>query len=487
MAEREHCQIGSLSTAETTSTGEQVPSAGYNLLRLAPIRTLVLWPGFPYVFQVGLLIAFVGLAWLGWNVRAPESAPDKLFAKTHLVTLLIWGLWWPTMVWFAVLFGRAWCMVCPLELVSNLAERLSRRLALPQANLPRWMAAGWVILALYALIQLLVAGAHLHRVPHYTAIFLIGLLAMTLVTGVLIRHRAFCRGFCPVGLLLGTYGRGGMLAVRAGGEEKCAACDERSCLQSCNRTKLDGRSCPSLLNPPKLDTNRDCLVCGQCIKACEPDNMQLVLRPPFSARDAREPLASWPITLFVMLVCGFVTYELCSEWPAAAKTFKFVPNWIAAQVGIGAGWAKGVWMLFVVPLVVWTLLGLIVRVLGGASSIAAAWRRLALPVVVIIAAGHMAKGLAKVNSWGGYLPGALADPSGAATAAAISGKTAAAPAAFLPMWAVAAVGIALIVAGFMLGMREARMANGRGANGPVTVSLGVVTIVSLGLVLGWMS
>ncbi len=31
---------------------------------------------------------------------------DKLHARTNLVTLIIWGLWWPAMVWFAMLFGR---------------------------------------------------------------------------------------------------------------------------------------------------------------------------------------------------------------------------------------------------------------------------------------------------------------------------------------------------------------------------------------------
>jgi hypothetical protein len=87
----------------------------------------------------------------------------KLFAKTNLATSLIWGVWWPAMLWIAVLFGRAWCMVCPLEVVSNVSERLARASKFPQRPLRKWMASGAVIVGLYALIQMLVAGAYQSR------------------------------------------------------------------------------------------------------------------------------------------------------------------------------------------------------------------------------------------------------------------------------------------------------------------------------------
>jgi polyferredoxin len=72
----------------------------------------------------------------------------------------------------------------------------------------------------------------------------------------------------------------------------CRECTGRDCLVSRNRTRVDARSCPSLLNPGKLASNKDCLVCGQCVKSCQPDNMRLLLRRPFSFSDVREALAS---------------------------------------------------------------------------------------------------------------------------------------------------------------------------------------------------
>lgn len=290
------------------------------------MRLVALSPLFPYLIQVAILGLFVWLAILAWGQFAPEGVPAKQFAQTNLVTLLVWGLWWPAMVWVAVVFGRVWCAVCPLELLSNLTERLGRRLGVRQQALGQWLRSGFLIVALYALIQMLIAGIELHRVPTYTSIFLWSLLALAGLTGFFLKDRAFCRGFCPVGLLLSTYGRGGILAVRSSEESTCDGCPGKDCRHRDHRNRLDARSCPSLLNPATLNRSSDCLVCLQCAKACPSANMGLFLRRPFPIADTREMLASWPVTLFLIVVSGYVGYELCSEWKAAQAAFLWVPE-----------------------------------------------------------------------------------------------------------------------------------------------------------------
>ena len=260
---------------------------GVNLLRFKPVRELVHWSGFPYVFQGAMLIVLVALGVVSWQQYAPDGVADGLYARTNLVQLLIWGLWWPAMVWAAVLLGRAWCMVCPLELVANVSERLSRQVGIQHRVLGRWLRSGFAIVALYAVIQMLVAGIHLHRVPAYTSFFLFGLIGSAAIVGSVFKDRAFCRGFCPVGLLLGTYGRGGMLAVRHESTEQCDDCTSHDCVLACHHTRWQGRSCPSLLNPARLDSNRDCLVCGQCIKGLTAG--QHAAPPPSSLPRRRRP------------------------------------------------------------------------------------------------------------------------------------------------------------------------------------------------------
>ena len=374
------------------SATEEMPSPqGFDLLKIRWIRSSIRSPLFPYVFQVAMLAVFVFLAIFSWQTYPPTGISDKLFAKSNLVSLLVWGLWWPAMVWAAVLFGRVWCAVCPLELVANVTERLGRVLGIKQRILGKWLRSGLLIVGLFAAIQMLVPSIHLHRIPAYTSMFLWGLLATAAFVGFLFKDRAFCRGFCPVGLLLSTYGRGAMLAVRPTTAKTCADCDGKDCVRACNRTKLDNRSCPSLLNPAKLNANTDCLVCGQCIKVCQPENMGLFVRRPFSSLDARESIASWPVTLFVMLVSGFVISELCSEWSSAQVVFQTVPKAVAVWSGLTAqaGWIEGIWTLLVVPSIVWSLLGVLVIALRGAANLSEAWRRLALPLAVVIGAGHL--------------------------------------------------------------------------------------------------
>ena len=82
-------------------------------------------------------------------------------------------------------------------------------------------------------------------------------------------------------------------------------------------------------------------------------------------------------------------------------------------------------------------------------------------MVVVVAAAHIAKGLAKMTSWAGFLPGDLADPSGVARATALAAKALAPPTALLPLPVVGAVSMLLVVAAVLLGIREARLADGR--------------------------
>jgi hypothetical protein len=68
--------------------------------------------GVPYAFQAVGLPAFLTLMVAGWGQHAPPGVNAKLYAKTNLVTLVVWGIWWPAMIWAAALLGRAWCAVC---------------------------------------------------------------------------------------------------------------------------------------------------------------------------------------------------------------------------------------------------------------------------------------------------------------------------------------------------------------------------------------
>lgn len=469
------------------SVFEQVPANGLNLLAVGPIRRLVLWAGFPYVFQLLILGILLLLATLGWGQLAPKGVPDKLYAKANLVNLAVWGVFWPAIVWATVLLGRVWCTICPLELVSNLFERVGRRFGVAQRSIPAWLRAGWLMVLLYALLQLLVAGLHLHRVPAYTSIFLWAMVATAAVTGMLFRDRAYCRGFCPVAPLLKVYGRGGMIAARAGGTTACRSCDGKTCAATENRSKLDARSCPTLLNPAVLNNSEDCLLCGQCMKNCEPGNMRLLFRRPFPAEDARVPLASWPVTLFVVIVSGFVTAEVASEWAAAKSVFLAPADWATKALAnpAAAGWMEGIWTIVVFPLLLWTAIAGLILLFKGASSLGEGARRVALPVAVVVAAAQMAKGLAQFVSWVGFLPVAWHQPDGINTSLAMAARSMKQPDSLVSLPVVSLVGVGLVLIALVYSIREVRYANGLSVKTVWRIPM-VVLAASFGFVIfGW--
>jgi hypothetical protein len=453
-----------------------VTKGGFDLLSLRPVAALVRWPAFPGVLQMLVLVVFVALACLGWNHLTPEGVNAKLYAKTNLVNLTIWGLWWPAIVWVTFLMGRAWCIVCPLELVASQAEKWSGTLGFKRRPLSPWLARGSLVLFLFALLQMLVPGVELHRVPHYTSLFLIVSLALAFTVGFRFRDRAFCRGFCPVALLLSAYGRGGMLAVRPAHSGGCQSV----------HLPPNARSCPSLLNPARLNTSKDCLVCGDCLKADAGGTMQLLLRAPYAKADAREPLASWPLTLFVVIVSGFVTYELSGVSKPAGDLFLWVPRQASSALAAGsiAGWIQGLWTILVFPFLLWLVLGTITVLLGGAPSLGEAWRRLALPLAVVVATGHMAKGLEKFTSWVGFLPHAWAEPTGVQTALKMNAKAMPQPAPWLGLPTLSLVAMTLLVLGLLLAIREARLADAGRIHARIVPLLLVASLYFL-LALSW--
>lgn len=227
-------------------------------------------------------------------------------------------------------------------------------------------------------------------------------------------------------------------------------------------------------------------LCLQCAKACPSSNMGLFVRRPFPISDMREAIASWPVVLFLMVVSGYVSYELCSEWRAAQAVFLWVPEKTAAALGLSdfVGWIKGLWAVVVVPFILWTILGLPVILLGGAKNLGEAWRRLALPMMVILAAGHMAKGLAKSAQWAGYFPWAWDDSSGVTTAQAIVAGTMDKPGPLLPKAVISTVCLMLLLVMACFALRESRLAEPATHKSRV-FSLTVAILASAVLIFGW--
>lgn len=450
-----------------------------DVLAWRPLRAVVSWAGFPVILQAMGLLVVGYLAWNGLGIGLEQSAAElKTLRKTNLTTLVVWGLWWPGMIAVALLAGRLWCTVCPMELVNRVGDALARRVGWPRAPLARWLRAGWLIVAIYLLLQVLVIGVSIHRIPHYTAILLISLLGLALVTGLVFRApRSFCRAFCPAGALLSVYGRFTPTQLEVCDPTVCDACPGRDCADPANRWRFDKRSCPSLLRPYARAASDGCVLCLQCTKSCPYDNLG------FGVTRAEAPIRQKPLlkpfeAAFVLVVLGFVAHEATGEAKWLDAYFHRVPEALhTALPAIDFAWYEALWFLALFPAVVWALAATLAFVLGHRSG----WRALLLAAATgaapIVAIAHLAKGFAKISSWGGYLPHAVAEPAGVDTFREIViSKTIPFPGRLVALWVIGAL---LLAAALLIVWRSWRWINALPAGDRSAARAGLFTAAAV--------
>jgi polyferredoxin len=404
-----------------------------DFLAWKPIRAIVTTPAFPVVLQITALAGVVWLAMQGLDIGVGMKGDELMtLRKTSLTTLFVWGLWWPGMIALVLAFGRVWCTICPMELVNRFGHAVAKKLGWPQARLGKLLRAGWITVLLYLVLQILVAGMSIHRVPHYTAIMLFTLIGLALLSGLVFReHRSFCKAFCPSAALLSVYGRYTPMQLEVRELSVCDGCVTKDCVVPANLDRFDKRSCASRLAPYRRTPSDGCVLCLQCAKVCPHQNMGFGVVAA-NARIREKTLLRPFEAAFVMVALGFVAHEVVGEVKWLDTIFHAIPARLNALVpSVAFGWFEALWFLVLFPLVVWATISAIASLVGHCAGIRSLLLSAATGAAPVVAAAHLAKAVAKMASWGGFLPLALRDPQGIATLHRISQHSLAAPASFM--------------------------------------------------------
>ncbi len=82
---------------------------------------------FPLVPQILVLVLFGYLIYGGLGVSTNDPDLAKILRNTNLSNLIVWSYWWPLIIVGAILLGRHWCTICPMELLTSVAGRFGRR------------------------------------------------------------------------------------------------------------------------------------------------------------------------------------------------------------------------------------------------------------------------------------------------------------------------------------------------------------------------
>jgi len=221
---------------------------------------------YPGLLQIPIAAVFGLVAYE--LLTGPSNAHD------NAGTALMWVLWWPLIPIIYVFLGRFWCAVCPFAALSDFIQKLVGANRPVPTFLKRYGI--WIIDASFLAITWADHVWGIVESPWGSGILLLLLTFAVIVSGAFFQRRTFCRYVCFLGGLSGNYARTGMLALRAD-SDICATCKSKAACYNGTDT-VDG--CPLFSFPRTMDSNANCNLCGNCVKACPNDAITLTVRKP---------------------------------------------------------------------------------------------------------------------------------------------------------------------------------------------------------------
>lgn len=225
---------GAASSLCSPSPGVHVPTGFNRLLR---------WRFYPGLFHVILYASLAVLVYFAFN-------PARR-AEGNLATEMVWKLWWPGLPFILLLGGRIWCGVCPFGGVADAAGKL-RKQQQHTPPLPIRRSGPWLGLISVFGFGMAFLALGLEDNAGATGIILIGMALLAFGQSFLYRGRAFCRYFCPVGMIARVYSFLSWLKPRGGG------------------VRLETAACPVGQSPGSLRQPSQCHLCGACTRTREP-------------------------------------------------------------------------------------------------------------------------------------------------------------------------------------------------------------------------
>lgn len=210
----------------------------------------------------------------------------RVFVLSYLLSALL------VVGFYFLLGGRTFCgWVCPVGLITELADRLRRNLGTGSITLPlaynRWTLA-LVLLVVMAtgvpLFELLSPIGSISRAIVFGTLLPLLLVAAILLIELLVARRVWCRSLCPLGGFYSLLAASSPLRIGFL-SERCTHCND--CVKAC---PVEEVLQPSLeLNHPQVVAG-DCTRCMACLDACPTKALKLSIGYQPVSRDVTDPL-----------------------------------------------------------------------------------------------------------------------------------------------------------------------------------------------------
>lgn len=446
------------------------------------INKLFSKPWMPIGLKMVSLIIFVLLVLSGLTaVVTPETL--IIIRNSNFGNLIVWSYWWPMIIILAIIFGRVWCMICPVELVTTVFAKIGLK-----RRRPKFLLSGWVITILYIFIVFVgLQSFAIHRNPNHMSIYMLTIVGISIICGIIYEKNTFCRYVCPVGYLLRLYSLLASFGWRVKNTQVCENCRDKSCINSKYRYNLNAKSCGVDIYPAKEPDSPDCILCAGCLKSCgkhqstpSQERPNLGLQYTGFANGILK-LKNLPMAamIFVLLDTGIVIKEVWSEWKVTRAYLYYVPNLVIDSLSIDndiiVGIVRGTIMYVVFPLIFWLLPWLVSRCVGSSLKLKDYFLNYALAFLPISAMAIFGKCIVKATSRFPYFEHLSKDYTGVETAQMIVSKELVLEK--MPDWVISSVSVLLtllVAIGIWLSFKVVRGLNEKFNTGGATYLIPIV-------------
>ncbi|MCY4145353.1 MAG: FesM [Chloroflexi bacterium] len=320
--------------------------SGRDSLRLPLLGPLLLGRYGRLLLQAPLTVLALLLVIDGFT--GPQSA------ARNLATVAPWVHYRGLVVLALLLAGNLFCMGCPFTLPRSLAKRLSSRgRRFPQRLRNKWLAIGSLFALFFAY-----ESFDLWASPLLTAWLIVAYFIASFVLEALFSESAFCKYICPLGSFNMVYSTLSPTQISVRSHDTCAQCVGKECVNGSYAAqpiiRIDeitadsgaplrtvpvahgpsgALGCGTELFAPQVQSNMDCTMCLDCVRACPHDNAGLFLRAPGGELDQPDSLPRrWDMSL-LLIALAFM---------GLSNAFGMVPpyyalqEWLALNLGIAS-------------------------------------------------------------------------------------------------------------------------------------------------------
>ncbi len=193
-------------------------------------------------------------------------------AAKNVATVAAWVHYRGLVVLALLLIGNLFCAACPFMLPRKLAKWLGRPTQRwPQALRNKWLALAGLLAIIYA-YELFDLWAS----PWWTAWLTVAYFMTAFVLEAFFTRNSFCMYVCPLGTFNFLYSTISPLQITSRDQTVCRDCKGHECING----SATQQGCQLELFVPTIQSNLNCTLCLDCVKACPYDNVALAVRPP---------------------------------------------------------------------------------------------------------------------------------------------------------------------------------------------------------------